>query len=281
MTHRRDRQIELLADASNRSIVALLDEATQPLHVESLAERLVSDDVTIVDTPEYEAQLEKTLLTLHHEHLPRLDEAGLLEYDRERNVITDPADPTPDIEREDEPVSEALTEYLPPTHEADGEGVGVINGREAVIQYGRQLADEAEEELFCMYVDTDLLREECIRRAQNAIDRGVTMYLGSQDPEVRELTRTQLPEATIWEPQLDWLNTPGYPRVGRLVLIDRRKVMLAVLEEPTDEPASDETAIVGDGVDHPLVVLTRELLGARLDHLDYQSGDHRRQLPSD
>lgn len=132
-----------------------------------------------------------------------------------------------------------------------------------------------------MYVSTDLLEDECICRARNAHERGVSMYMGSRSEAVRELTRERLPEATIWEPQLDWLNSPGFPRIGRLILMDRRKVMLAILNEPaTDDPYPEETAVVGAGEHHPLVSLVRELLGPRLDHLDYQSDDFRTELPS-
>lgn len=57
--------------------------------------------------------------------------------------------------------------------------------------------------------------------------------------------------------------------------------MLALLDEPgADGQYPEEKAMVGGGVDNPLVVLVRELLGPRLDHLDYQSADLRSQLHS-
>lgn len=271
-----EAQIRLLADGCNRAVLTVLDEAGRPLHAEELAERLVDREVTVVETADYEDRLDRTLLVLHHDRLPRLAEAGFVEYDCEENVVTARDAAASAVEWQDGPVFDELESHL-----GAEEGVGVVEGRGSILRYGRRLADEAEEELFCMFVSTDLLEEECIRRAENAVGRGVQMYVGSRNPEVRDLVRERLPEATVWEPQLDWTNTPTHSRVGRLVLVDRRKVMLAVLEEPDPDGADvEETALVGDGEDHPLVVLVRELLGSRLDHLDHQSEDFRSRLPS-
>lgn len=273
-------QIQLLGDPEHRAIVRILDEAAHSLHVEELSRRLVDRETALVDTAEYENRLDETILSLHHNRLPRLAEAELIDYDREANRAACREPPAPDAERYEITSIDELISLLPTSNSDDSEeGIKEITGRQSVIEYGRKLADEAEEELFCMYVGTDLLEDECIKRAEQAIDCDVTMYMGSQNPEVRELTRKHLPEATIWEPQLDWLNTPTYPRVGRLVMIDRRKVMLAILEEPTDdEPHPEETAVAAEGEEHPFVVLVRDLLGPRLDHLDYQSEDFRSEL---
>lgn len=272
-------RVPVAGDSPHRAIVAAVRDADGSLHVEELADRLVRRDAILVETAEYEDEFDRATLELHHDHLPKLADAGLVEYDSEANVVTDGTPSASAVDWEGARDIPALVTELRSAVEPDADDIGILEGREAVIEYGRRLADEAEEELFCMYVATDLLEAECLRRARNAIDRGVDMCMGSGNPAVRELTREELPEATIWEPQLDWLNRPTYPRVGRLVVADRRQVMLAVLEEPTDDgvfPA--ETAVVGEGEDNPLVVLVRELLGARLDHLDYQSTDFRSEL---
>lgn len=278
---RTEEQVRLLADSSNRTVLNILDEAGKRLHVKELADRLVDRDVSIIDSARYDDQLERTLIALHHERLPKLAEVDLIEYDPEENLAAYRPDTEPNVTWENDATIDALIEHIPTSHTLDGEGIGVLRGRESAIQYGRKLADEAEEELFCMYVDTNLLGDECIRRAKDASERDVTIYVGSQDPGVRELTRKHLPEATLWEPQLDWMNTLTSPRVGRLILVDRRKVMLAILEEPiAEESRPGEIAFVGEGEENPLVVLVRDLLGPRIDHLDYQSEDFRKRLSS-
>lgn len=275
-----DDSARIVADPDNRFLVTAVEAADGPVSVEALARRLVDRRAAVVPTDEYETRVERATLELHHDRLPRLADAGLIEYDPEANVATRRAPALDASVGGDGASVEAVVEHLRPDR-AEDDATGTLDGRESIIRYGRRLADEAEEELFCMYVDTDLLEAECIGRAAAALDRGVEMYVGSGNASVRDLTRRSLPRATIWEPQLDWLNPPSYPRVGRLVLVDRRKLMLAVLEAPPpDGTHPDERAVVAEGADHPLVVLVRELMGSRLDHLDRQSADFRGELSS-
>ena len=56
--------------------------------------------------------------------------------------------------------------------------------------------------------------------------------------------------------------------------------MLGTLAEEHDETLGyRETVITGEGADSTLVVLIRELLGSRLDHLDAQSADFGSEIP--
>nr|WP_255191838.1 ArsR family transcriptional regulator [Natronobeatus ordinarius] len=237
--------------------------------------------MTVVNAETYDKQVDRTTIRLHHEQLPKLDEAGLVAYDREEHLVTPRAVTPPDVDWQHWAGLDDVVAHLSASHDGEGNSIGVIQGRESIIQYECQLSDGAAEELFTMYVSTDLFEDECVRRAKNAIARGVTIYVGSQNEAVREVSREHLPEATIWVPQLDWLNTPTYPRIGRLVLVDRRSVVLAILEEPpSSEAPPEETALVGTGEDNPLVVLVRELLGPRLDHLDHQSDRFLSEFPS-
>ncbi len=275
------RQKRLLRERRHRDVVALLRDADGPLHVRDLATRLVEDDVSIVDESAFEERVDERVVSLHHRDLPTLAEADLLEYHPGRNVVEAIDGGSISAERTD---GDGLEEVLT-TLGSDGSSVtgtddddvgddtdvGILEGREAAIRYGRRLADESEEELFCLFVSNDLLEGECTCRARDAIERGVDVSFGSGNPEVRREAQEALPEATVWEPQYDWLHTPTYPRIGRLVMADRRHVMLAILEEPPGDGTSEETAVVGRGAENPVVVLVRELLGSRLDHLDFQS----------
>jgi hypothetical protein len=60
-------------------------------------------------------------------------------------------------------------------------------------------------------VTTDgLLRPGCVHGLQDALDRGVDVYVyvyvGSQTSAVRDLVREEVHGATIWKPQLDWFH---------------------------------------------------------------------------
>lgn len=267
--------VRLLADSRNRTILTILQDAG-PLTVDELAEQVVDHNTTVISTAEYENEYEQTRLSLHHRHLPELAEGGLIDYDRDENVVarrTRNADWL-DIEQ----IDELLTRVQGHTS-TDGE-IGVIDGRDTLIEYGCSLANTADQELFCLYVSDDLLDESCITSERAALDRGVDMHIGSPDPDVREHCRTHLPEAIIWEPQYDWMTSASsYPKVGRLVFADREHLMLGLVEESEDDGTAPETAMIGEGEDNPLVVLTRELLGPRLDHLDFQSENFQEHLP--
>lgn len=265
-----ERQMQLLADSKNHSILTVLKQSAEPLDVEAVAQEIVEEELDLASTETFENQLNRTVISLHHHRLPQLADAGLVEYDQETNTVTLQAEAPVDWQAA---VPDAFGTFLRTAPAANDESIGVLQGRGAIMQCGKDLADEAEEELFCLYASPDLIDEECVINAQQAVARSVRMHMGSQNAKVRDLTRQHVPEATIWEPQLDWMNTPTFPSIGRLVLVDRRKVMLSVIEEDmVRKKPEEETAILGDGADNPLVVLVRELMGPRLDHLDSQLG---------
>lgn len=170
----------LLADATDRAVLAAVEAAEGPVHVEELAERLVADEVSLVRESELEDRVEAATVSLHHHRIPELADAGVVEYDADANVA-ERAPTTPTVEWLDDPTTDALL-GSPSVDGPDGNGVGVVEGREAAIRYGRRLADVAEREPFCTYADTALLEEEYLRRARRAIDRGVSMALGSGNP---------------------------------------------------------------------------------------------------
>ncbi len=78
---------------------------------------------------------------------------------------------------------------------------------------------------------------------------------------------------------MDWMYEQSrYPKVSRLIVADRSKVVVGLWEEDVDGMKT-EIAMVGEGATNPLVVLVRELLGPQLDHLDYQSDEFLGSLP--
>lgn len=114
----------------------------------------------------------------------------------------------------------------------------------------------------------------------DAVDRGVDVYFGTQTQEIRDRIREQIPEVTFWEPQMDWLNMqPRRENVGRLVFADRESILLATLSNHNDNSDFTETSITGAGENNALVILVREMMGSRMDHLDEQSEDSLEQLP--
>lgn len=272
MDGRRERILKLVADGTNRAVLDLLEGTDRALSTGEIAEVLVAEEVIVLPATEYESRLERTRIDLHHDRLPRLAEAGVIEYDAESRLVA--------------PVEGAATDpewrgidLLEGALSGHGDGaIGVLEGREAVYEYARGLADTAEDELFLIYASAELLDEDCLPHAEGAIDRGVAFHAGAKRADVRRFFQEHLPEATVWEPQGEWIGgREGDPRLSRLVIADRERVAVGLWTRIDGVEA--EVALVGEGADNPLVALVRELLGSRLDHLDYQSEDFLERVP--
>lgn len=262
--------IQLLTDATTRAVLTVLSDTSHGLSVTEIAEHLVSED---------DGTIEQMVISLHHNYLPRLDDAGLITYDRDENIVISETDVISEAERLD---ISGLTDLLSRYgwgQRPDERTVERVEGCEAVNDYCRALTDRAEDELFLIYSSEELLDEECLPHAERAIERGVALHAGTKSRAAREFFRVRLPEATIWDPQMDWMYEQSrYPKVSRLLIADRANVVVGLWNEAV-EGAKTEIALVGEGPTNPLVVLVRELLGPRLDHLDYQSDEFLDNLP--
>ncbi|WP_433634748.1 DUF7344 domain-containing protein [Halomicrococcus sp. NG-SE-24] len=280
MNSHEEKIIRVLSDATNRKILSIFNEAPHDLSVAEIAEQLISHNMITSRSAEYEDRFDQACLSLHHNHLPRLDDAGLITYDPESNTVRSTKSASVDAEWDEmEAIAELLSQFQ--TGSGTGEStIGVLEGKEDVYEYGRELADKAEDELFLVYASDDLLDEDCLPHANNAIDRGVEFYAGAKSHDTRRFFQECLPEATVWEPQLDWMNDQSsYPKVSRLIFADRNNVVVGLWDDSCPGESKREIAMIGEGANNPLVVLVRELLGPRLDHLDYQSENFLEELP--
>jgi hypothetical protein len=273
-----DGVLESLADERRRIALSVLSAADGTVDRERLAASVAARAECVSETEVPPRDAKDVLLSLHHVHLPKLDEAGLVEYDHKAEEVAYAGHP--------ELNEEWLlfeTEETPRGILADAErsdDIWTLQGTQDIVARAHTLFDSANDELFVMATTTGLIQEGCVRRLQAALDRGVDVYVGSQTAEVRDLVRERIPEAVIWEPQTDWLNmAPSERCVGRLVFADREAVMLGTLGDEIAAGGYEERAITGAGSDNDVVVLMREMLGSRLDHLDAQSEDFRSQLP--
>ncbi|RQG90508.1 DUF7344 domain-containing protein [Natrarchaeobius chitinivorans] len=269
------RVVRALSDPTNRIVLDVLSEADGSVSATVIAEELVARDGSVCQADDSDARLEGSLLSLHHDHLPRLDELGLVDYDADENLVTEGTTTGGDSEWEKIEVGDDL---LAGVSAFAGDEIAVLEGRDAVYEYGRELADRTEDELFLIYTSEELLDADCLPNAENALQRGVDFHAGAKNASVREFFHHHLPEATIWEPQLDWMNDRSTsPTVSRLIVSDRNRVVVGIWRETAG--TKREIGMVGEGEDNPLVVLVRELLGSRLDHLDYQSDSFLGHLP--
>ncbi|WP_339104090.1 hypothetical protein [Haloterrigena salinisoli] len=288
---RVNRTLEALRPARRRTICSVLARHPDGLAVADLAATIVArtEETRLVDVDESaRAPIETRLV---HDDLPALENAGLVAYDRSNgtaSIETDAAQwrapwlaagPLADVsallrssggpsETAGVDTGSATADVSP-----DAGTCRTLEGAESVIARSHEIADSADEELFVTVPDAGLLGQRCLERWRAAADRGVDVYVGSRSPRVRDTVRSAVPEATICEPQCDWLNFPvGRIHHGHVVFADRERVMLVTFdEEPSD--ASGTTAITGDGAENTLVRLVREHVGPRLDRLQSQCAD--------
>lgn len=268
-----------LADAGRRTILDVLSHQIGAIHVETLARELVTDGQDAAESEVPEAALERTLTRLHHVDLPHLSEADLIGHDAEAGTVEYTGHP---VLRVPWMHSVLEPEFRPSlTGESEPSGIGEVDGRERVISFGQSLCDRADEELFCMFTDTQLLEAGCLTRIRDAVqERDVDVYLGTRDPNVREYVRENAPEVVLWEPNTDWLNLPvAGDRVGRLLLADREAVMLGTLLERTSDGFHEEQAMIGEGDHNTLVTLIRQLLTPHLEEIDKDTDDIEARLP--
>ncbi len=266
--------LDCLADDRRRVVLAVLAVHDGPMDRRALAREVAARD----PDADGSAAVRDVLGSLHHVHLPKLVDAGLVECDDIAETVTYRGHPDVDARWFDFGADETPRTVLPDAEHADD--IWTISGRSNVLARGQSLIRHADDEVFLLFTTDGLLEEECFRVIEDAVDRGVDVYLGSQTPAVRDQVRERAPEVVIWEPQLDWLNLPpNRERLGRLVFVDREAIILGTLGEEGADGGRAESAITGEGPNNGLVVTLRELLGSRLDHLDAQSEDCRSRMP--
>ncbi|MFC6954582.1 DUF7344 domain-containing protein [Halorubellus litoreus] len=80
-----DERHYLLSDSDRRAVIGVLADRTTPIHLSELADEVVlATAPTTVDVDAHRREFE---IVLHHNHLPRLDDAGVVEYDAATNRV--------------------------------------------------------------------------------------------------------------------------------------------------------------------------------------------------
>lgn len=274
----RDALFAALADPLRRTILDVLSHQFGPIQRETLARELLADERDIAESAVSSDAVMQLVPTLHHVHLPILLDAGLIEYDVDEHTVAYAGHPDLRVPWTHSVLESTFRQSI--TGEAAPDRIGEIEGREAVVSYGQSLCDRADDELFCMFTDTDLLEAGCFTRIRDAARRDVDVYLGTRDHTVREYVQENAPEVTLWEPNTTWVSVPAAGgRVGRLLLVDREAVMLGTLLEESSAGDSDEQAIIGDGATNTLVTMICQLLTPHLDRIDRGSEDIESTLP--
>lgn len=143
--------------------------------------------------------------------------------------------------------------------------VWTTTGSEAITRRAIRFTDDANEEIVLIVDGKPALSDQWLDRLEAAHDRGVTIYVGMLSAQDYERVETALPEVTVFESGLEWLQPQEAGEevgIGRLLLTDRETLMVSSVN-PHD--GTDETAVWGHGVNNGLLVLARRFLAAGLD----------------
>lgn len=85
--HSADDYLAVVADDHRRAAVRTLAEKDRPVTLPSLARAVTAEmQDAALDAPTV-AEIERTELRLHHHHLPKLEEAGVIDYDHDVHVV--------------------------------------------------------------------------------------------------------------------------------------------------------------------------------------------------
>lgn len=81
-----DERFSLLADPQRRIVIERLNRTSSDITIETLADH-VTEELSDGGS-ETDDEHRRVLFALHHNHLPRLDDHGVLEYDPAAGTVT-------------------------------------------------------------------------------------------------------------------------------------------------------------------------------------------------
>jgi sugar-specific transcriptional regulator TrmB len=144
--------------------------------------------------------------------------------------------------------------------------VWTTTGSDTITRRAIDFLDQATEEIILIVNGEKVVTDQLLTRLQAAHDRGVEIYVGTLSGSIHERLEETLPDVTLFESELDWLQPQADEEdeeaIGRLLLIDRERLLVSSLAHHSPYT---ESALWSDGVGNGLLVIARRLLAAGLD----------------
>ncbi|WP_331234814.1 TrmB family transcriptional regulator [Natronorarus salvus] len=147
--------------------------------------------------------------------------------------------------------------------------VWALSGESSIANRTIQLVDGADSEIVLVVGHEDVLTPELVDLLQHARQRGLSVFIGTATEELRDLVRSEIPEAEVFVSGLDWLrsspiDSQDTTTISRLVLIDREAILVSSMSGTNGGGAVTEKAVFGDGFDNGIVVIARRLMATGL-----------------
>lgn len=148
----------------------------------------------------------------------------------------------------------------------DPSNVWTTTGSETITRRAINFLDGASKEIILIVNSDRVVTDQLLTRLQAAHDRDVAIYIGTLSGSLHDRIDTALPNVTLFESELDWLqpqsSAEAEEAIGRLLLVDRETLLVSSLAHHSPYT---ESALWSDGVGNGLLVIARRLLAAGLD----------------
>ena len=150
------------------------------------------------------------------------------------------------------------------THE-----VWALSGSTAIENRALELLEDADDEIVVVVGHVDVLSADLVDVLRAAQDAGVDVLVGTIDESTRERVQAELPAVETFVSGLEWLDgsmvdTGDDTVISRLLLVDRRAILVSTLHESPGDAGPAEKAIFGTGFTNGLVVVARRLMATGL-----------------
>ena len=147
--------------------------------------------------------------------------------------------------------------------------VWALSGSTAIENRTLDLLDDADDEIVIVVGNGDVLTTELLDALKDGQNAGVDVIVGTLTEEIRDQVQAELPDAETFVTGLEWLNesmedTGDDTVISRLLLVDRRAILVSTLHETADGVPASEKAIFGTGFTNGLVVVARRLMATGL-----------------
>lgn len=157
-----------------------------------------------------------------------------------------------------EPIGDGSTDNPP--------NVWTTTGSDAITRRAIEQLDRADREIILIVNGERVVTDQLLTRLQAAHDRDVAIYIGTLSGSIHEHLATALPDVSLFESELDWLQPQtgeeDEEAIGRLLLVDRETLLVSSLGHHSPY---NESALWSEGVGNGLLVIARRLLAAGLD----------------
>lgn len=160
-------------------------------------------------------------------------------------------------------------EQLQTAEQLEEQGAWAIADHDNVTHRMTSLIDDADEAVYLLVVDEDLVEETVYERLEAAHDRGADVTVEVPSTAVEVAVTEVVPDADVHVSEVVQGSAELHGKwPGRILMVDREAILLSAVSDGQLPGRPEETAIWAKGPDHGLVVCVRQLLGTRLEGLE-------------